>query len=147
MSPENLAPLLEEAVASLKAAEVEAAAMREALPGLILERQDWERGQRRLIRLITVLVVMLAVVLVYLLPLAQRNSESLHKVTKTLDIVERVTGPDATKRSQTNVAVLLCGLTKSFSEAVGAEPPSSLEMVVDDKVVAVPCLREAEDSP
>lgn len=122
MTAENLTPILAEAVASLKAAEKESAALRAALPGLILERKDWERGQRRLMRMVALLALLGMITLAYLLPLAKRNSDNLSRTSKTLEIVERVTGPTATADNQRATLGLVCQLIND-NHALHGQPP------------------------
>ena len=130
MTPEReLAPLLADAVSTLKAAATESHAMRSALPGLLVERQQWEKGQRRLLRLVGALLLLLFIVIAYLVPLARRNAENLRvsaesqrAINESLRIIKSVTDPDAVARQQRQTAGLICQLMNDMRSVHDAPP-------------------------
>lgn len=115
MTNDDLAPILTEAVATLKAAELESSALRESLPGLLVERKEYEKGQRRIMRVVLGLGALLLVVLLYLVPLASKNAENLR-------IVKDVTGEEAQAESDARLAGLICLLLNHENGLHGAGP-------------------------
>lgn len=150
MTDEKLAETLADALNALKATTAESKATRDMIPGLVVDRHDWQTGQRRLTFGLVLLAVGLIACLVVLLPLAGRNSTNLAKSTETLALLERVTGPASRAQSDAQVGALICALAADHHALHASAPPAALELVVpvlDDKgkptgaaqAVSVPC--------
>lgn len=116
------ADLLSDAAAEIKAAGAETATLRAQLPGLLVERQEYERGQRRLMRAIAAIGAAVLVVLVYLIPLANRNARNLDIAAESLDIIKSVTGPDGQAKAQAATGVAICTLISDNHVLHGLPP-------------------------
>lgn len=104
--------MVREAIQALTAAKLESAALRESLPGLIVERRQWERAHRRLLLVLAALTVIVGVVLL--------------DVRHTLEIVEDVTGPAGQARSRRSTAAAVCAIANE-NRAIHGLPPLECE--------------------
>lgn len=100
--------LVREAINALTAAKLESAALRESLPGLIVERRQWERAHRRMMLALAVLAVIVGVILL--------------DVRHTLEIVEDVTGPAGQARSRAATGAAICAIANE-NRAIHGLPP------------------------
>ncbi len=106
---------LKAAAEAVATASTTIAELRTELAGLVVERQEWERGQRHTMIAQIILAALLLVVLVYLVPLAKGNNESLN-------IIRSVTGPEAQVKAQRATDVLVCGMVNDNRSIHGVAP-------------------------